>query len=74
MAIKSKERERIERTLMEKGDELYFDSSLHRKLTRVIQDMNINARARRSVRRDQKLYSLFKRDEPEGKCRVVRNY
>lgn len=74
MAKESEERKKVKEKLVKKGDKLPFSLSLYVKVSRMVQDLNKNARADRVVGPDDVLYSLQKADAPKGRFYVVRNY
>lgn len=74
MAKESEERKKVKEKLTKKGDKLPFSLSLYVKVSRMVQDLNRSARAKRIVEPEDVLYSLQQEGAPEGEFYVVRNY
>lgn len=74
MALISKERILMRSKLLKKGDKVQFPLTDKEKVSRIVQDMNMVARAKGAVEPFVILFSVSQKDAPKNKFYVIRNH
>ena len=74
MALISKERILMRSKLLKKGDKVQFPSTDKDKVSRIVQDMNMVARAKGVVEPFVILFSVSQKDAPKNEFYVIRNH
>lgn len=74
MALISKERILMRSKLLKKGDRVQFQLTDKEKVSRIVQDMNIVARAKGEVEPFVILFSVSQKDAPSNQFYVIRNH
>lgn len=74
MAMISKERILMRTKLLKKGDKVQFPLVEKERLSRIVQDMNLVARAKGLVEPGVILFSISQKDAPSNQFYVIRNF